>query len=273
MTRSLFLLTALALGGCASIGGHSGNDYARFFTPEPGATAEAIASTRAAPPTGSPQVVPVAKWDDSTATTFARRGYVLIGSSSFTSGSAESDRDAISLGAQLGADLVVILSPEYKGSVTSTIPLTLPTTTTSQTNGTATAYGSGGPVTAFGNSTTATYGSSTTYVPVTVQRSAYGAGYFVKKHYRFGALFRDLNEGERQEFQTNRGAYVVNVVDNTPAYDSDILPRDVIIGINGQAPNGSVGLTDMLNANHGRTVEVTIVRAGKTLSKHISILD
>jgi S1-C subfamily serine protease len=110
-------------------------------------------------------------------------------------------------------------------------------------------------------------------MPMTVQRSAYGAGYFVKKHYRFGANIRDLSESERQQLQTNRGAYVRSVVDNTPAYNSDILPGDVIVGVNGQAANGYSGLVDLIDANRGRTVEVTVIRAGKTVSKQVSILE
>ena len=152
--------------------------------------------------------------------------------------------------------------------------MTTPTATTSYTNGAATAYGSGGPAMAFGNSTTTTYGTSTEYVPVTVQRSKYTAGYFVKAHVRFGANLRDLSDSERQQFQTNRGAYVITVVDDSPAYNSDILPGDVIVGINVQAPeHGYTGLNQLIDTYRGRTVTVSIVRGGKMLSKQVSILE
>jgi len=268
-------LAAFSLGGCALTipKGEAANNYANFYKAETWATPSAIADTRAGPATGSPRVVPVTMWDASTASAYARQGYVMIGASGFTSGWPESDQDAISLGVQLGADLVVILAPEYKGTVTASVPLTIPNTTTSHTNGSATAYGPNGPVTAFGDSTTTTYGTSTTYMPITVQRSAYAAGYFVKGRYHFGANFRDLTDIERQQFQTNRGAYVTYIVDNSPAYDSDILPGDVIVGVNGQVPSGRAGLMDLINTNRGRTVEVSIVRAGNTLSKRVSILE
>jgi membrane-associated protease RseP (regulator of RpoE activity) len=268
------VIVAFALSGCAlTPGGEGGNGYAKFFSPEPGATPQAVAAMRAAPTTGSPQVVSVAKWDSNTAGSFARQGYVLIGSSSFTSGHPEPDQDAIRLGTQIGADLVVILSPEYKGTVSSNVPITVPTTSTSYTNASATAYGAGGPAMAYGSSTTTTYGTSTTYVPVTVQRSAYAAGYFIKKHYVFGAMFRDLNDAERQQYQTNRGAYVSTVIDGSPAYNADILPGDVILRVNGQTINGQAGLIDSINAVRGQTVEVTVVRQGQTVSKRVSILD
>jgi len=268
-------LAAFSLGGCASTGFSEGavNNYANFYKAETGATPDAIAAIRAAPATGSPRVVPVATWDANIASAYARQGYVLIGFSEFTSGRPESDQDAISVGVQIGADLVVILSPEYKGTVTANVPISMPTTTTSQTNGTATAYGPNGPVTAFGNSTMTTYGSSTTYMPMTVQRSAYAAGYFIKKHYIFGAMFRDLNDNERQQYQTNRGAYVSTVINDSPAYNADILPGDVILRINGQTINGQAGLTESIKAVRGQTVEVIVVRQGQTLAKRVSVLD
>jgi membrane-associated protease RseP (regulator of RpoE activity) len=268
-------LSAFLLGGCALTGFHEEavNNYTNFYRAELGATPDAIAAMRLRPATGSPQVVPVAKWDTSDASVYARQGYVLIGSSGFTSGRPESDQDAIAQGISVGADLVVILAPEYQGTVTAKIPVTTPTATTSYTNGTATAYGPGGPVMAYGNSTTTTYSTNTTYVPMTAQRSAYGAGYFVKKRYRFGALCRDLTDSERQEIQTNRGAYIVNVVDGTPAYESDFLPGDVILSLDGQSANGFTGLLELVNANRGRTVEIAILRGGKRLSKRVSILE
>jgi PDZ domain len=267
------ILAALSLvAGCVSIGGSEDN-YAKFYTPASGIGPSNIAEMRSAPAPVSPQVVHVANWDSNIANIYERQGYVLIGYSGFTSGRSESDEDAINQGIAVGADLVVILSPEYQGTVTAGVPITTPNTTTSYSSGNATAYGAGAPVTAYGNSTTTTYGSSTSVLPITVQRSAYGAGYFVKKRYRFGIWGRDLTDGERQQLQTNRGVYVTTVVDNTPAYNADVLPGDVILAINGQAPNGVDALTDFINADRGQTVELTIFRAGKILSKRVSILE
>ena len=272
-------LATLLLSGCAFMEGWPGycalcvNNYAKFYTTEGGAPPDEVAARRVVAPPGSPQVAHVAQYDDSVATALARQGYVLIGSTAFTSGSPESEHDAIKQGIKVGADLVVILNPEYQGSTTANVPITTPTTTTSYTNGTATAYGSGGPVTAFGQATTTTHGTNTTYMPMTVNRNAYAAGYFVKERYPFGVRLRDLTDSERQLLQTNRGACVVTVIDNSPAYNSDILPGDVIVAINAQSPSGYAGAFELIKANQGRTVEVTIVRAGKTLSKHVSLLE
>jgi hypothetical protein len=261
-------LVALVLSGCVAPSRFDdrANHYAQFYKPE--SLAQPI--MHEAPPTGAPRVLRVAKVDMDA---YTRQGYVLIGSSSFTSGRPESEQDAIDQGVAVGADLVIILDPEYQGSVTANVPITVPTTTTSTTSGTANIYGSGTPALVYGNATTTTQGTSTTFVPMTVQRSAYAAGYFVKKHYIFGALYRDLNDGERQQLQTNRGEYVGFIIDNSPAYNSDILPGDVIVAINGQTPNGVAGLTELITANRGRAIEVTIVRAGRKLSKNVSLLE
>lgn len=269
MHKMLFGWTLAALvlvGGCAAT-----NGYREFYTARPGATPDAIAASRAAPPTGSPQVAQVGQFDEGAQQAYARQGYDLIGHSSFSSGHNELDKDAVDVGVSVGADLVVILNPDYQESVTTSVPITTPTTTTSHTTGTATVYGSGGPATAYGNASTTTYGSKTTYVPMTVHRYEYAAFYFIKRYYSLGTNVHDLTDSERRELQSNRGVYVNWVVDGTPAYDADILPGDIIVGVNGQSTSNPDGFSALLSANRGRTVEITIFRRGELLSKRISL--
>jgi hypothetical protein len=262
------LFLSLTLAGCATTDG-----YSQFYTPVPGATPEKIAETRAAPPASIPQVVHAGSSDENTKRRLVREGYAVIGYCSFTSGYRQNDDDAVDLGKKVGADLVVIFNTEYAGSVTSTVPLTTPTTTTSYTNGMATAYGTGGSAVAFGNSTTTTYGTNTTYVPQTVNRYQYGAAYLVKRRYRLGiASSRDLSDHERQELQTNRGVYVEAIVDGTPAYTSDILPGDIITAVDGSGIDSDTNFGELISARAGRTVELTIIRHGTTISKSVSLL-
>jgi len=262
------LFLSLTLAGCASTDG-----YRQFYTPVPGATPEKIAETRAAPPASIPQVAHAGRFDGDTKRKFAREGYAVIGYSSFTSGYRQNDDDAIELAKGVGADLVVIFNAEYASSVTSSVPITTPTATTSYTNGMATAYGTGGSAVAFGNSTTTTYGTNTTYVPQTVNRYQFGAAYLVKRRYQLGiAESRELSDHERQELQTNRGIYVETIVDGTPAYISDILPGDVITAVDGSGIGGLANFSELISARAGRTVELTIIRQGKTISKSVSLL-
>lgn len=258
---------SLTLAGCVSADG-----YREFYTPVPGLTPEMIARMRAAPPTSKPKVVHlVGRFDQNAQREYWKEGFEVIGFASFTSGRRPDEDTAIDQAQKIGADLIVILGSEYAGSVTTSVPITTPTATTSYTNGMATAYGTGGSAVAFGNSTTTTYGTNTSYVPMTVNRYQYGALYLVKWRSHLGIRDRDLSDQERQALQTNRGVYVVSVVDGSPAYANDILPGDIITAVDGARIDGYANLHELLSARVGQTIELTIIRQGKTISKSVSL--
>ena len=260
-------LIALLISGCASDGflgvppGALGQQdgYSEFYKPESELTPESMGAVREAAPTDGPRVVHLAKYDSDARSIYTRQGYMLIGQSNFTSGYPQSDQDAIQQGVSVGADLVIVLDPQYAETRTGVVPITTPGTVTSYSSGT------------YGSSTTTTYGTNTTYVPMSADRYSYSAGYFVKWRFRFGALFRDLTDEERQQLQTNRGAYVRTVIDNTPAYNADVLPGDVIVALNGQTLTGQAALSELINSNRGQAVDLTIIRGGRNLSKRVSI--
>ena len=262
MKKVVIAVLSLPLAACVS-------GYAQFYKPAPGATQEAIAKTRAAPPPAVPIVeysaMPL-KWDQ-----YAQRGYASIGYSSFNSGHKESEQNAIAQAQKVGADLVVIINPRYTGSVTSQIPITTPTAETSYSNGSATAYGAGGSVTAYGNSTTTTYGSRTDYIPITTNRFDYGAVYFVKRKYVLGVNWRELTNEERSARQSNSGAYVTSVVDGTPAFRSDILAGDIITKVNGQLIYGPQAASDALRGHEGQEIDMTIERKGQVIEKKVKL--
>lgn len=262
---------SLTLGACLLCGCASG--YATFYRSAAGVTPDTVAKSRAAPAPKIPALERAGGAPADVIAAYARRGYALIGYSSFNSGRRESDHAAVSQGADVGADLVVVVDPKYTGSVSTTVPITTPTATTSYTTGSATAYGPGGPVTAYGNATTTTYGSQTTYLPLTIQRFDYGALYLYKRHWVFGALFRDLNDEERRALQSNKGACVTTLVEGSPAFIADILPGDIIAAVDGQPVLGQRGFTDLLVEKRGRTVQMTIVRGGQTMTKPVSLAE
>jgi hypothetical protein len=255
-------LLVLGLAGCAS-------GYRQFYTVVPGATPEVIAKIRVTPPPERPLIEhsPTFPPPD----VYLRRSYIAIGYSSFNSGHKESEKNAIAQGQKVGADLVVIVNPSFTGSVTSQIPITTPTTETSYTSGTATAYGSGGSATAYGNSTTTTYGTRTNYIPMTVNRFDYGAVYFVKRSFVFGALWRDLSNEERAVLQSNSGVYVTSVVNDTPAFRNDVLAGDIIVKIDGQLIYGQQAASDALTNKRGQDVGLTIFRNGQFIEKHVKL--
>jgi len=255
----------MLLAGCAS-------GYKDFYRPTQGLTAEALAARRSSPPPATPVVERAQPGNGRELLDgYAKRGYIVIGQSMFNSGRRESDDAAVRQGIAVGADLVVILNPRYTGSFTSSVPVTTPTTSTSYSSGTATAFGPGGPVTAYGSGTTTTYGSTTSYVPVTVHRSDYGALYFVKQRVGLGIQYRDLNDAERQELQTNKGVVVRLVVDGSPAFDADVLVGDVLTAIDGIPISGVRACTQLLAERHGKLVSLSIVRRGQRMEKAIQV--
>jgi hypothetical protein len=258
-------LLALMLAGCTS-------GYKQFYQQAQGATPEVVASRRASPPPAVPIVERSQPGDGQTILdAYGKRGYVMIGQSMFNSGRRESDDAAVRQAQDVGADLVLILNPRYTGSVTSSVPITTPTTSTSYSTGSATAYGAGGAVTAYGSGTTTTYGSTTNYVPMTVHRSDYGAVFFVKQRFGLGVYMRDLNDSERQELQSNKGAAVRLVVDGTPAFDADLLIGDVITAIDGVSVSNAKAFSDLLLERRGRLVSISVIRRGQRIEKSVRL--
>jgi hypothetical protein len=262
--RLAAILLVVLLSGCAS-------GYRQFYTNAPWAKPEAVAAIRVSPAPTAPTLVRAGGEANDVAGAYARDGYVLIGYSSFNSGHRESDSAALAQGKKVGADLVVVLDPHYTGSITRSVPITTPTTSTSYATGTATAYGTGGMATAYGNSTTTTYGTETTYLPMTVHRFDYGALYLVKRHYSLGVLYRDLNDGERRALESNQGVCVTVVVNGSPAFRSDVLVGDFIVAIDGQQVFGQAGFSDLLGKRRGQAVELAMVRNGKRFTKTITL--
>lgn len=263
--RLWLVLAAASLMACAS-------GYQEFYQPNPQLPPERVAALRVAPPTGQP-IIERSRPDsaDRVLDAYAKRGYIMIGNSMFNSGRPESEQSAIQQGISVGADLVLILNPTYTGSVTSSIPITTPTTTTSQTNATATAFGRGGPVTVYGSGTTTTHGTQTTFVPMTVHRSDYGAVYFIRQRFGLGAFFRDLDDSERQRMQTNRGAVARLIADGTPAFTSDILVGDIFIAVDGQQVLNAESMSRLIAEKRGKTVAFSIVRNGTQLQKTVTL--
>lgn len=263
--RGAVLCTTILLTGCAS-------GYQEYYKPMTGATADSIREARLAPPPLVPAVERAAKNDAALVNVYLKRGYVPIGHSAFSSGRSVSENDAIQQAKTVGADLVLIFDPKFVSSTTTNIPITIPTATTSYTSGTATVYGAKGATTALANATTTTYGSTTNYVPITVNRSNYGAIYFIKQRFTLGVFTRDLTDSERQALQSNKGVVISTVVDGSPAFEADLLVGDIITLIDGQPVSTVANFgTVSRKLEKGKTVSVSFVRAGQTMEKHITL--
>ncbi len=265
MRGFLFLSLALVLGGCA-------NGYQQFYQAYPGATPETIAKIRTAAPPANPRVEHVPGIDNSVYEGYAKLGYTPIGHSSFNAGQRQPDENAVAQGRAVGADLVIIANPRYTGTETASIPITTPTTSTTYSSGTATAYGPYGTVNAYGSGVAQTYGTQTNFVPVAIHRQDYGAVYFIKRHYVLGTIVRDLNNEERQALQTNKGVVVMTVVNDTPAFNADILTGDIVTELDGQVVTNAQGFSSYLGSHVGRTVALSILRGNKQVEKSVQLL-
>jgi C-terminal processing protease CtpA/Prc len=81
--------------------------------------------------------------------------------------------------------------------------------------------------------------------------------YFVKRHVVLGADVRQLTDQEHAALQSNKGAYVLSVVEGSPAFREDVIPGDVIVSIDGE-PVYTEAIYDVLekkNWPQGRRVD------------------
>ena len=257
----VFALLAIAtvLNGCAS-------GYSQFYQSVPGATPDVISAERVGPPPSIPLVERSAPApSEHINAVYANRGYVPIGWATFTSGRHESEQPAVRQGQKVGADIVLVLNPQYVNSVTTNYKLIVPTTQTSYSTGTATAIGPGGRVNVVGNATTTTYGTTTTNIPITTNITGYSAVYFVKRRWAFGALWRELTDTERQAIESNFGVVVTTVVDGTPAFKSNVLPGDIILKLDGEPVAGPSDISNRLSVKRGSDVQILIRRGDKEI--------
>lgn len=268
-TKRLCALAAVAIG--VASGFATASDYQKFYRPAPGITPERVAQARVQPAPAAPLLERASPLDPDLLKRYAQRGYVIIGDSSFSSGNAESEASALRQGMTVGADLVVMLDPREAASRTIIEAVRTPTTETSRTSGTATVYGRGGSVTGYGNATTTSIGSSTSYVPHTVNRTAHGAVYFFRPRFPLGVYPRDLNDQERQLLSSNHGVAVDLVVNGTPAFAADILVDDLIKSINGRPVASSEGFNNTVREMKGQEVLIDLLRNGAPIQKRVRI--
>lgn len=258
---SLFFL----LSACTS-------GYKQFYNPLP--RDERIA--RVGPPPASVLVEYALRFEgDDQAREFFRRyltrGFAPIGVSSFISSRSESESGAIEQAKEVGADLVVILQPAYRGTSAVSLPLTLPTVTNTYSSGHATGYGPGGPVTVYGTARAATYGSQIAYIPIVRHHIEYGAVYFVRAQLPLGLAFRKASESERAALGTNKGAVVDIVVENGPAFEADILAGDVLVAIDEVGVATPEHAINLLVERRGREVNLVFVRNGQRIDKKLPV--
>lgn len=260
MRRLLTFMIALATSACLP------NPYAKYYQGAP----DARLRPGYVAPSGPLQVFSSNDFNRDMLE-LNRRGYLLIGQSSFNAGmnavrESQLRRQADQIGAQ-----VVLIAPRYTNTVSGAIPLSVPTTSTTTTTATATAVGSGGSATAFGTGTSTTTGSQTVMMPYSVARADYTALYFSRFRSRLGMNVVALDDPTRVRLQSNFGVRVLAVVEGSPAFDAEVLPGDILLQIGEDRVSSVDHFSQLLEKYQGRTVELRLDRGGREVKKTVTL--
>lgn len=192
-------------------------------------------------------------------------GYELIGYSSFNAGNVN-EHLALDQAQKVGASVVLMYS-RYTNTVSGRMPLTLPSTTTSSTS----VSGMVGSTPVYGSGYTATYGTTTTYIPFSVRRSDYLAAFWKKlKPSEFGVSLREPRSDERVEIGRNVGFVIQAVRNGSPAFDADLFRGDVVERIGAVTLRTTADLRSALACYADRTTTVVVWRGGKQVKREIT---
>lgn len=195
--------------------------------------------------------------------------YRPVGYSSFN-GEYEDDNDVKAQAKRVGAT-VVLVNSEYTNTQTTTSPLFLPSSSTTQHSGSV--YGGG----VYGrySGTSTTYGR--TVVPITTQQMRYdqAAVFFVKStnKLRVGVFLNNLSDRQRQTLERNTGALIEAVAEESPAFYANLLPGDVLIKVNDSNVKNEKHAVDLMRqlGPSEDTTMFTIIRNGKEQSITIKL--
>jgi hypothetical protein len=174
----------------------------------------------------------------------------------------EGEGKAIAQAKAVGAT-VVLVNTNYTDTRTATIPLFVPTASTTTESGTIS--GTGGYATYTGTSTT----TGSTIIPYTTstERFDHYAVFFVKSttKLRYGISLGPLTPEIRQAIRRNTGALVEVVFEDTPAFRANILIGDILVAIDGgEVASPGFAMERLREAQSNPTV-LTVLRDGKQI--------
>lgn len=251
-------LICLVLSSCAS------NPYSQYYSGSVNARQQENYIY-----TGEPiRVIPTDDIDGDTKKLMAK-GYTPIGRSTFNAGSNKVNDQQILEQADLIGAQVVLTASKYTNTESGAIPVNVPNVTTTNSSASATAYGNKGSVNAYGTGTTTTYGSNTIYMPYNIRRSDYLAMYFAKTKSRVGAYTEPLSDEMKKKLQSNSGVRVFLVTDDSPAFDANILPGDILLTFNGQPIKSVENYQELLKQDGSAPIQFSIYRDGKIIKKRL----
>lgn len=200
-----------------------------------------------------------------------RRGYAVVGQSAFNAGASSVSPDAVHAHAKRVGAQIVLVSSGYTHTLTGVAPLTIPSTSTTTASASGVASGPGGVVTGSATGQSVTTATQTALIPYSIQRADFSAVYLVKIESRFGVYYSALEDSTRSRLQSNFGVRVTLVVDDTPAFDADILVGDIILQLGDDRPRSEEHFSELVDKYQGTSTQVLLDRRGERLTKSVAI--
>jgi|GEM_PF-2033393 len=270
MKLNLMLVSLIIVSSCASRNFHAENYVANINIsqiPKPDVVSE-----------GSDPLIISTKNLNQDYETLLSKGYILLGYSSFE-GELDEQYNVIQQGRDTGAT-VILTTNAFLGVSSSTIPLLLPTSSTTYSSGSYKGTGNTNYSNSYGrhlgqsnSNYNGTFSGQTTtqsnqWVPMTVSKTIYRqtTAFFVKTNqdFKLGLYFRDLNQDERRVIEKNTGIMVTTVIENTPAFYKNIVPGDAITSINDIEIVNNAHAGSIINSNQ-KIETIKVVRNGKEI--------
>lgn len=198
---------------------------------------------------------------DEDAKKLVRQGYVLLGESAFNDESGPIAANMREHAQKIGAD-IVLYSDMHLGTEQRMLRQEIPHPDNVQT-ATITEVVGGVPQTR-----TLTLNTPVppeiVYTPYTVEHYSHWASFWRKGiQPTFGAVYTELDEQSRRTLERNTGVKVINVIDNSPAFDADVLVDDVIIAVSGHQIRSCADMDADLKFYAGMSVQLDILRKGQ----------
>ena len=252
----IFLLFVLT--GCAS-------NYEKFYQPRTGINPKDLVRAT------SESEIQVIRVDDlqSSVENFLTKNYEVIGHSGFV-GPYEDEEKLKNLAKKVGSPLVVV-STKHSETLTQTLPMYLPQTTTTYHSGGVSTYGTYGTY----SGTSTTYGSKVIPVTTTTQRYEHQAVFLMPRNTkpRVGVLFRNLTVEERRQYERNEGVILISVIEGTPAFSANLFQGDLILEFSGAKVRDQQDFLQMIrNLPEGKNSHlIKLLRNGQEKSVNLQI--
>ncbi|WP_067097988.1 PDZ domain-containing protein [Marinomonas atlantica] len=232
--KAIFIATVAAflLTGCAQ------NSYKKFYNPY--VDAKTLPDVELVAEGQEPQVLSSGNLERDVLDLRSKK-YIPIGHSSFN-GVYEDAKNAAAQAKSIGATLVLVNS-QYTNTETTTSTLYLPDNKTTFHSGSI-----NGSASYSGTSTT--YGSTATPITSNHRRYDQEAVYFVKSNqkHKFGLQFGDLTSAQSAQYERNTGVLVYVVIEDSPAFYSNVLSGDVLIAVDGVTVKDTNHAIEIMNS-------------------------